>query len=523
MSVVEQADVSCAVFGGLDGLRADAINRFVVGEDTAPRPLTAEQAAEELSDPFAANTLLRGVFPRSPAEALAKVAEAVGPTDPLSAQRSFLVGEGTQLAEAVPPEAHSKRFVIAVGSGPDGPDIIISTFHPDETFIELMAWDRVRGGFNYYRTVGPDAAWVFAGNSRHALSAPTQGKGPFESHTSGAFLMKELAIPWVHWHSFEAQTPASVLADENLRTHPWFVNKEGAETCEIGVALPSLDRWARARFDRIVMEGGQVTDPKRILLQVLDTPTVNLISSRSESRAPEPDGVLLPPSFFFSNTALTEQMGLTAPPEFRVPTAVYQATLAKFEFVVTDGGEINQPGDAKFAFVVPERAREDDVALREAIRIGLITPRLAACLLMVDFPNPIFSERRRSLLAHVPESAAISAGASSFSQGMADRILAAADTAGAGSAEQEFAERWAVGEAFVEPFNALLATYTNAVVARLQTQEGFDDYTRLAASRRERARRMPILKETMLVMPKTNIPDAERRMQPHGSVVEVTA
>ena len=59
-------------------------------------------------------------------------------------------------------------------------------------------------------------------------------------------------------------------------------------------------------------------------------------------------------------------------------------------------------GDTHFCFLVPERAFEDQAVLREAIEIGLVTKRLAACLLMVDPWNPIFSDRRRALLRHVP-------------------------------------------------------------------------------------------------------------------------
>ena len=41
--------------------------------------------------------------------------------------------------------------------------------------------------------------------------------------------------------------------------------------------------------------------------------------------------------------------------------------------------------------------------LREAIEVGLLSRRLAMCLLLVDPWNPVFSQRRLALLRHVPE------------------------------------------------------------------------------------------------------------------------
>jgi hypothetical protein len=523
-ATASRIDTTCGVFRGLDGLDPNAINRFVVGENTQPQQMSTADAEAELGDPFATLLLLKGEFPQTAEETLERIAAAAGPGDPLAQRRSFVLGEGSQLPEGSPVSAEALRFVVASGSGQDQPDVIVSAFNPLGSDIELMAWDRRTGGFNYYRTVGDPPAWVFAGNSRHALVEPTRGKGPFESHASGAMLMKELEIPWNNWHSFEAEMPPTVFPPGDPRaTHPWFTGKLGAEDCEIGVAIPSMERWARARFEAIAAAGGKVGDPRRILEQVLGTPTVNLISSRSESRDPDPQkGVALPATFFVSAKALTSPaIGLDPPPAFVAPTANYLASIAKFAFRLDDGQGFELEGDTKFAFLVPERAREDDVLLSEAIDSKLISPRLAAALLMVDFPNPIFSARREKLLDHVPATAVVADGASGFSQEMADAILAAAPNTPEGSPEREFADRWNVGEPFAPPFNALLADYFAKLSERIATQEGLDDYTRLAESRRRRANdTFPII-EFPLLFPRTNIPAAEREMRADAAVAEI--
>ena len=523
-------DVSCNAFNKLGGLPADSLSRFVVGLDPAPVPFNGEAASTELGDPFAQLLLLQGIFPRTGEQVLERLAAAAPPADPVAGPpSSFILGEGSQLG---PGDASNfgVRFVVATG-GPAslGPDVLLSTNDPTGGFIEVMAWDRVNDGFNFYRTIGDEGAWVFAGNSRHALSEPTQGKGPFESHPSGALIMKELEIPWTHWHSFEAAIDDTVFPDgDPLATHPWFLLngaggiRVGAETLEIGSAIPSMKRWATARFRRIVENGGRVDDPRRVMQQVLGTPTVNLVSTRMRSVAQQADAIAraMPPSFFFSVEALTNpRIGLTPPAPLLLPLDHYRASLNRFAFTVTDGNGVDRPGDTTFAFFVPHRGREDDETLRAAINVGFITPRLAACLLMVDFPNPIFSTRREALLAHVPATALIQNGASTFSQEMADTILAAATSTSSGSPEHEFAQLWAAGEDFVEPFDALLNGYVEAVTARLATSAGFDDYVRLAESRRNRVRTMPIFESRMLFAT-TNIDDAERSMQPDGTVVE---
>ena len=526
MTASADADVTCAVFRRLPpgALEPEAIHRFVVGEDQGPQRLTAEEASRELGDPFAVLLLLRGVFPRTAGEVLAALDRAASETDGLGRQMIFLVGEGSQIPFSPDTASVQRnlRFLVTRGSGPEGPDVLLSSFHPDEGDVELMAWDRRSGGFNFYRTVGANSAWVFAGNSRHALVDPTQGKGPFESHPSGNVVMKELRAPWIHWDSPDAEVLPSVFAgNDPLREHPWFREKQpqGAFTCEVSVARPSIERWTSARFVALVAQDGTVDRPERVMRQLLETPTVNLISSPARSRdAVGAASVELPETFFVDAEAL-KLLGLQAPPRFAVDGRLYGRSLRSFQVRLTDEDGFERPGDTHFAFVVPERAFEDHAVLGEAVRVGLISHRLAACLVMTDFPNPVFSARRAGLLRHVPPAASIQGGQSSFSVEMAEAILAAAEGSAADSAEREFAARWAAGDSWRDEFDRLLGDYFGAVSGQLKTQEGFDAYYRLAESRRDQVRRMPIF-ESPLLFARTNIASATRAMRPDGAVAE---
>jgi hypothetical protein len=406
---------------------------------------------------------------------------------------------------------------------------VISAAHPDEQDVELMAWDRVTGGFNFYRTVGESSGWVFAGNSRHALLEATELGGPFESHVSGTFVMKELRAPWINWDSPDAPvTPDVFPPGDALASHEWFRRREplGAVRCEAEVARPAVLRWTRTRFAPLREPTAELVRPATVMRQVLGTPSVNLVSSHTQSRAVDGD-VDLPQTFFVDSETLTEteELGLAAPPPLAVPGAIYEQALRTFRARWTDGRGFTRDGDTHFAFCVPERAFEDVAVVREAIDVGLLTPRFAASLLMTDFPNPTFSPRRAALLAHMPAAARIEGGRSSFSDDMAGAIVAAAEGTPAGSPEREFAERWATGDEWKEAFTALLTGYYARLLERVATQEGFDAIFRLAEARREHVRgsdrlpRMPIF-EFRLLFAETDVPPGARAMRPDGSVVE---
>ena len=501
------------------GLQDDVLHRLVLGlggaHDAAPVD------PEELGDPFAEQLLARGIFPRTAGEVLAALLVNTPPGDPLRTHLFFLVGEDSQLPHVDGVRVRRNlRFLVTCGGGPEGPDVFLSSFHPDQGVAEVMAWDRRTGGFNFYRTMPDSSAWVFAGNSRHALTEPTRGLGPFESHVNGHILMKELRIPWVHWHSPFARVSASVLREQGLESHPWVARLEpgGAYTLEDDMVRPAISRWTRARIDAL-RRGTAEETPRRLLEQLLDTLTVNLTSSRTSSAAAvagaAPSVDL--PGMFFVDSALLTAVGLATPPPLDVPSDLYASVLGSFESRLEDGAGFRLDGDTHFAFVVPVRAHEDVETMVQAIAAGLVTRRLVACLLMVDFPNPVFSPRRRRLLDAVPD-LPVSDGPT-YSQAVADAITNSPGAGAPGSPEAEFAELWNVGEDFVTAFDARLGSYYDAVQARLGDQASVMDYVRLAESRRARVRTMPIA-ESPLLFATTNVPAAGRHLRSDGTMEE---
>ena len=501
-------------------LDENAVHRLILGSDDNPRKLSAEDASQQLGDRFAQLVLLKDMFPRNAGAVLRALEDAVPAGDPLRTHQFFLVGEGMQIAPAPGLVVERNlRFLATAGQGPGGPDIMLSAFHPDQGTVEVMAWDHTAGGFNYYRTVGESSAWVFAGNSRHALTPPTRDNGPFESHKSGHFLMKELRLPWIHWDSPTARAVLTVFAEQDMLDHPWVANLAtgGAYTLEEDVAIPSMQRWTTARLNALVSGQSEET-PRRVVEQLVTSLTVNLASSNTSSAAATTgsvDRVDLPDTFFVDSAALSGVLGLTPPARPFVDSHIYAQSLQVFDVHLTDGAQFDRPGDTHFAFVVPERAFEDTETLRQAISLGIVSDRLAACLLMVDFANPIFSSRRAQLLEHVPDTAFDPERG--FSQDVADAIRASAAAQQPGSAEHEFSQLWDAGEDFRAPFNVLLEGYYDSITRQLATGSGFNSYMELAESRRERMRGMPIV-ESPLLFARSNIDALERTMRTDGTV-----
>lgn len=474
---------------------------LVMGLDAAPRLLTGSDLAE-LHDPLG-RLLASGKSPLT----LAALLEALDAETSIALpkQQAFLAGEAGQLP-ASPELTPDFRLVVTRGTSTET-DLLVSTDasgDPKQVFLQVAGWDPDAEWFNYYMRIGP--AWVWSGNSTHALAEPSRGQGCFDSHVNGSLVMKELKVPWVNWHSMKRSIPFA--AGEAFRALPVAASLTGAETLE-QIVRAGVSRWTAARLQRAVSADGTIEHPERLLRHLLTTTTINLTSSSTESAATVADPAAeidLPLTFWEHNELLIDTLGIPLSEDIVPPTLNgmrYGEVLTRYD-VALQQDRFRRPGDSFFAFVVPEPSVEDTEAVRQLLAAGRITPRFAACVLMIDFPNPVYSPHRAALLTHVPATLTPTA-TGDISAEVADRILAAPSASTPGTPEQAFAEHWALGDNWAGSFGDRLDDYLRQANQRIATPEGVDDYFHLAVSRR-RQFATARLNEFALTLPATSVP-----------------
>jgi hypothetical protein len=508
-------------------LAPGGVYRFLLGKDTEALPLKPDSVRAEFHDPFA-ELVLAGSRPLPvTARALLGALDAYS-ADPvgLPIQNSFVVADGGQIPWS--PETatlrRQLRFVITRAKLPGTPaDLFISTsaaLDSTTTFLQVIGWDPVATGYRFYDR--RDGAWVFAGSSWDALVPPTRGRGPFDSHVNGALNMKELKIPWQNWHSEAAGIKDEILDPADpLRAEKLWTARSPAQEFERTFIRPGIVRWMQARF-AACLDGGRLTRLPEFMRHILETTTVNLTSSDAENgQLAGLDRFYLPLTFFFNSDALLNTLGLE--PDIRKPqvdAGLYRECLKSFAVEVTDGS-FRFPGDTHFLFVAPEPAFEDLPVLESLLSSSVISRKLAACLMMVDFPNPVFSHRRAALMRYVPATAAIG-------QGDLPEFVAAVGRAAAalppGSAEAEFLANWRLpDDEWQRVFERRIEEFILKVGESLNSAPAFPAIFRLAESRRREFRRRP-LAEFRLTTPVTNIPESAALLEltANGGVREKT-
>ncbi|HET6892146.1 MAG TPA: hypothetical protein VFH31_13670, partial [Pyrinomonadaceae bacterium] len=384
-------------------LEPGRVYRFVLGVDEIPTKLSDSEIDTLLQDPFGKLLLKRGTFPLTLRDLLSALDAVNGEPEGLPHQKSFLAADGGQIPWT-PETAHVNRllrFAVVRSRDSDVRVMISASTNIDsqDQFLQLIGWDAANGVFNFYER--RSGTWLWAGNSYHALLPDSRGQGPFDSHVNGAMVMKELRAPWSNWHSMRASIQDNVLSPtDTLRNEPLFVNRVSAHELETSVVKPGIDRWTRARLAKAIsVDASSISDVRFFFRQILDTTTFNLVSSDMESaQVTDSSSVTLPNTFFLNVEALLDNVGLE--PDIspvKIPGRLYLEALRRYEFVLTDG-TFRQPGDTFFAFLVPEPAFEDINVLALLLERKVINPRFAACLLMIDFQNPISSVRRKKLM-----------------------------------------------------------------------------------------------------------------------------
>ena len=483
--------------------------RLILGRDNRPVAISAQQGLAQLGDPMAQLVLFSGAaLPMSLRALLTRLDQFnADSAKGLPQQNSFVVADGGQIPWT--PEtndlARSFRFAITRRkTGSPSPDLLISCstdIDSDSAFLQVASWDPVNGAFEFYDR--RDGSWFWAGSSWDALAPDTRGQGPFDSHINGALNMKELKQPWVNWHSQSAVIRDSVLApNDPLRAEPLWTGRNGAEDFERQVARPGIRQWNDSRFARCV-QNDNLTRLPEFMRQVLETTTVNLASSPTSNAALATAGtVSLPLTFFLNSEVLLDLIDLE--PDIQVPqvsAAIYRIMLQRYAVALSDGNHQFQ-GDTNFVFVVPEPAFEDIVVIDRLLQLKVLSPKLAASLLMIDFYNPVFSTRRAALTRHVPASASVQNPAT-FADQFISNIRQAAT---AGSPEEEFLQNWNLDDNTWKPmFVQRIEGFFQAIAPRFTDADGFATIFELAESRRREFRKRP-LAEFRLTTPITNIP-----------------
>ncbi|WP_377828155.1 hypothetical protein ACFKHW_29680 [Bradyrhizobium lupini] len=462
-----------------------------------------------LGDPFFELVLARGRFPGTAAELLAVLNESNGAPEGLPEQMVFVVAEAGQIPfnEANSRLPRSVRYVVTRGRSANGPTVLVSTRPPatDPTaFLQVAGWDSRNKVFHFYERAGD--AWLWEGSSWHAFDDAARGKGPFDSHVNGTLVMKELRLPWLHWNSTAQEIPLeSFPPDHPVRTDPLFAARESADILERRVVRPAVQRWTRARLDRLLGAPGGVAAPRELLRHLLAATSVNIVSSEERSRGSKPE-FGLPATFFFDVESIVNQLALDISglgQAFQVRRPDYESAVAALGLVLkhSDAG-FQQAGDAFFAWPVSERAFEDCVVVGELTRRGILSPGFALGLLMVDAWNPIDSAARESLLQYVP------AGTTPAGQIEAEtrrNINNAAAGLPPEAPERIAADYLTLDEGAMRTRAAAeLDAFVAKVRARLATSQGVLDFMRVADWRR-RAFRKRRIAEFGLTLPFSNI------------------
>jgi hypothetical protein len=485
------------------------VYRFHMGRDPMPVSMSVDDVRATLHDPFAQLVLGRVRSPQTARQLLASITDGETDADKLQRQRVFVVADGGQIPWS-PETATLKRefrFLVVCSSAAGDPVLYASTTSPfdsKDAFLQVVGWDSTAGAYQFYDRRG--GAWIWAGSSWEALDPNCRGKGPFDSHVNGSLNMKELSVPWLHWHSMSAAIGDHVLAPTDpLRKDPLWVARESAHFLEQEVIRPGIERWQKARFAACV-GGNQLTRLPEFMRQVLGTSTVNIASSPDVSTTITPAKRVRLPRGFFLDGALVDELELS-PGIARLPSvsgAAYLHCLEKYEVRVRDD-DFRFPGDTYFAFPVPEASFEDTLVLRSLLTAGILSKKLAASLLMVDFTNPVFSKARTSLLRYVPEAATIGA-ASDFPVRFVNGVEQGAGGLPSTSGERQFLANWQQpDDAWRESFEKRLADYFTALAPMMDDPQRFEPLFELAESRRREFRKRP-LHEFKLTTPVSNIP-----------------
>ena len=489
-------------------VKAQEIYRFIEGIDECMIPMSPEEITGELNDPFAVSVLRlnaggKGLWPGS----VPAFVKAVAAGQPSFEIHSYMLGEGSQVPASLVPVTGNRqfRYIVTWGAPGQTPGIFLSAVPPGlvggtpPPFLQVISFDQNTGKYNYYQYVNNQdlglsatdstRTWSWAGNSRHATDPRTAARGCFSCHLNGSLNMKELTPPWNNWHSPQAVISPTVVTPEVV-SDVLFEQKSGAD--KLQNIFQSAQTAYTIRWVGEHIKQGKVSAVPDLLRRLITTTTVNLASSQITSAGSD-DVTGVPVDFFLPDSVLrnTAQIGLQyTVPALTIARPAYNAfvrgnNLALVNTFNNSGTpDYVQPGATQFAFFVPVPAFEDVKAIQQLIQQKVISAKFAACVLMVDYPNPVFSSVRTNLMRYATQIPTGTADGEDIPTRFARLVRAgvkAGDQPGP-SPEQEFLRYWDSAD-WKQACQAELQQYLTKSGKRILSPDGAADYLRLSLSR----------------------------------------
>lgn len=502
------------------------IYRFIEGVDSCVTPMS-DAGIEKLNDSFAKNILRQGIFPMRTGD----IVKAIG--DQLGYQPTiYLAGEGSQipLTVAARDVPRGMRYNVSWGLTENEPKMFLSRLAPatpdtqELSLIEMMSYDDQSKEYNYYlltyqvgESYDSPFVWAWTGSSSMAHQPQTIGNGCFRCHHNGVPIMREIELPWSNWQSQRANISSEFIAKE-IASETFFLQRRGAEVFENVIRSQFQNFYTNWLKQNIRKEGSNtyVSDIPEMLRHIITNTTINFKSSDVQSDGqytspPNGDIIGVPPNdTFLADTLLQTTLKLDYPTlSVKLPRNKYDAYLKahNFNLVGTKGfyrtseEAYRKPGSTYFAFYLPQVAAEDIYVTQKLLQSKIVTDKFVAALLMVDFKNPLFSQKRASLQKYAKEitTGQLVAGVSSIPTDFAAKIKATGAKAcqpsnfDSCSAEEQFLYTWELpNDQWKQVTANQIKGYVNSV-ANLSEDQKLDYLMRWTVKQRDRFAATPLL------------------------------
>ena len=393
----EEAEDARGVGGKADEVSPNAACFDAVLDKSAGIGGTGLADLGALTDPIAQHVLKAEDMqcPKTTPEmiALLRQTDVAGCEDgPTAGMRTMLVSETAQLLGR--PTQYRSVTVRECGERPPGhmmwSQLSLTPDGPVPADAEIMAFDQVRGMFNFYKLEA--GQWSFFGTSLDLLAEDTKSDCA-RCHTTGGPLMKEINNPWLHWEG-DADTPgAAALIDAH----------DDLGTRSTGAELEQIVGDGNAEWTEIWMKDLLDAGAVRPLLEPLFCDLE--LNVGTATKAVGDDVRFIPALALIDDTF---DIG-PFPLEVKLDHGAYEAAIAKAGQRVQHFGaplldDQGQPlTDTIFKIPFVHRGRLDQAFVERLEQIGAIDHAFVLDVLAVDFTLPIGSKERCALLEFAPE------------------------------------------------------------------------------------------------------------------------